>query len=65
MAGLKFDARLYVAVTSVDPLCIYLYQEGLARFATVKYAGGNSDLSNQYMHLTNYSVNKDNPEYIR
>eukprot|EP00731_Ephydatia_muelleri_P027334 Em0019g207a len=63
--GLKFDSRLYVAVTSVDPLCIYLYQEGLVRFATVQYTGSNRDLHNQYMHLTNYSVNKNNPEYIR
>lgn len=62
--GLKFDLRLYVLVTGISPLRCFIYKEGLARFATVKYQGPKgSNLKNLYMHLTNYAINKENPEY--
>lgn len=57
--GLKFDLRVYALVTSLDPLRIYIYNEGLTRFATRQYAvptKGNS--GNVFMHLTNYSLNR-------
>ncbi|KAL5964285.1 Tubulin polyglutamylase TTLL5 [Taenia solium] len=62
--GFKFDLRLYVAVTSYSPLTIYIYEEGLVRFATVRYQKGSKHYKNLCMHLTNYSVNKKNRYFV-
>ena len=61
--GHKFDLRIYVLVTCFDPLRIYVYKEGLARFATEAYTTSCSK-RNRYIHLTNYSVNKKNDKFV-
>lgn len=61
--GLKYDLRIYVLVTSFDPLRIYIYKEGLVRFATQNYSKDLKSLKTRYIHLTNYSVNKKAPNY--
>ncbi|XP_066582772.1 tubulin monoglutamylase TTLL4-like [Prorops nasuta] len=61
--GAKFDLRLYVLVTSFNPLRVYLYPDGLVRFASVKYVDDINYLSDRFMHLTNYSINKTNASY--
>ena len=63
--GHKSDLRLYVLVTSYDPLLIYIYEEGLVRFATVKYDNTGKNLWNPCMHLCNYSINKYHSDYIK
>eukprot|EP00091_Calanus_sinicus_P008256 TRINITY_DN2010_c0_g1_i1.p1 TRINITY_DN2010_c0_g1~~TRINITY_DN2010_c0_g1_i1.p1 ORF type:complete len:331 (+),score=34.35 TRINITY_DN2010_c0_g1_i1:197-1189(+) len=44
--GHKFDMRLYVLITSVDPLMIYIYKDGLARFATEPYNTDSMTIKN-------------------
>ncbi|XP_069481311.1 tubulin polyglutamylase TTLL13 isoform X2 [Ambystoma mexicanum] len=64
--GFKFDLRVYVLVTSCDPLRIFVYEEGLARFATMNYIEpSNHNLDDICMHLTNYAINKHNENFIR
>ncbi|XP_034363040.2 tubulin polyglutamylase TTLL6 isoform X1 [Arvicanthis niloticus] len=64
--GFKFDLRIYVLVTSCDPLRVFVYNEGLARFATTSYSHPNTDnLDEICMHLTNYSINKHSSNFIQ
>uniref|UniRef100_A0A663MSY8 Tubulin tyrosine ligase like 6 n=1 Tax=Athene cunicularia TaxID=194338 RepID=A0A663MSY8_ATHCN len=64
--GFKFDMRIYVLVTSCDPLRIFVYKEGLARFATMRYIDPSSrNLGDICMHLTNYAINKHNENFIQ
>ena len=57
--GLKFDLRLYVVVTSCQPLTIFWHKEGIARFATQPYSLKAGKEMPQLAHLTNYAINKD------
>ncbi|XP_075038091.1 tubulin polyglutamylase TTLL7 isoform X2 [Mixophyes fleayi] len=66
LEGYKFDLRVYILVTSCDPLKIFLYNDGLVRMGTEKYhSPSDSNLNQLYMHLTNYSVNKHNENFER
>ena len=76
--GRKFDLRVYVLVTSIDPLRIYVYEEGLARcisilddqnsfslhrFATELFTTDPDHIGNNFIHLTNYSINRDSENF--
>ncbi|KAJ3046831.1 putative tubulin polyglutamylase ttll1 [Rhizophlyctis rosea] len=61
IGGKKFD--LSVLVTSWKPLTAYKYTQGFARFCSVKYTSDTDDLSNNFMHLTNVSIQKYGDSY--
>lgn len=59
----KFDLRIYVAITSIDPMRIYIFEEGIARFATEPYSVSDASITNKFVHLTNFSINKHSSNF--
>lgn len=57
--------RIYALVTCFDPLKVYLFKEGLVRFATQKYTNNQKTTNTKFIHLTNYSINKKNEDYVK
>jgi len=52
------SVQVYVLVTDVHPLTVYLYTDGLARFCTDLYEAPDEDnLDMREMHFTNFSIN--------
>uniref|UniRef100_A0A1I8GM16 Tubulin--tyrosine ligase-like protein 9 n=1 Tax=Macrostomum lignano TaxID=282301 RepID=A0A1I8GM16_9PLAT len=61
--NVKFDLRLYVLVSSCDPLRIYLFNDGFIRMSSEPYVDPQkckADEDLNFIHLTNCSVNKQN-----
>ena len=56
--GYKFDLRIYVLVTSVNPLEVFIYRDGFGRFSTVPFSLDPNDCKSKYIHLTNVSIQK-------
>ena len=54
----KYVLRLYVLITSIAPLQVYLYKEGLVKLASEAYSLDNLD--NPFAHLTNPDINATN-----
>jgi hypothetical protein len=54
--GFKFDLRVYAVVTSVEPLEVYVYRDGIVRVCAERYGGPS-----QFSQLTNTAVNKKRP----
>jgi len=58
--GYKYTLRVYVAVTSLDPLRAWVFPDGIVKLATQKFSASQDSLDNLFIHLTNPEVlNKD------
>ncbi|CAD5117968.1 DgyrCDS6709 [Dimorphilus gyrociliatus] len=65
LEGKKFDLRIYVVISNLEPLTVHVCREGLVRLCTEDYRSPNtSNLHKVHMHLTNYSLNKSSPSYV-
>lgn len=61
--GYKFDFRFYVFIPTLSPFTVYLYKEGLTRICSKKYHPPTKEnLGDNYMHLSNVSINSKNPD---
>lgn len=63
LRGYKYDMRIYILVTSFEPLKAYIFTEGLVRLATQPYTTGKGSLKKRFIHLTNFSINKKADNY--
>jgi hypothetical protein len=66
LRGFKFDLRVYVVVTSYEPLRLYVYEEGLVRIASTPYpaADAKPKMRDRTAHLTNYCVNRESDTFV-
>ena len=63
VCGRKFDLRIYALCLSYVPLKVYLYRDGFTRFSNTRFSMSKDDLSNNYIHLTNHSIQKQDASY--
>ncbi len=62
LGGHKFTFRIYVVLTGVDPLRVYMYKDGLARIASRKYTKEKSSFNDLFVHLDSVDINVNNAE---
>ncbi len=63
LGGKKFDMRVYALCTSYNPLTVYLYRSGFARFTHERYDFEN--ISNLMCHLTNVAIQIKSSNYVK
>jgi len=65
IGGKKFDLRIYALVTTYNPLTVFFYRTGFARFTSQRYSNNFEDISNMQVHLTNVAIQKNSDTYDR
>lgn len=65
LRGFKYDMRIYIVVTSFEPLKAYIFKQGLVRLATQPYSTAKGSLKKRFIHLTNFSINKKAENYVK
>ena len=61
--GHKFDFRMYLLIASLEPLTVFIYKEGIARFCTEVYEPpSKANRDKKFMHLTNTAINIENSD---
>ena len=60
----KHIIRVYVAVTSLDPLIAYVHPRTFVRFASRPFGLSAAELADPIRHITNPSVQLQNPELV-
>jgi len=63
IGGKKFDLRIYALVTTYNPLTVYFYRTGFARFTSQRYSTNFDEVSNMMVHLTNVAIQKNSDTY--
>ena len=59
--GKKFDIRIYVLVMSYNPLKVWVYRSGFARFSNSRFS--LDSIQDAFVHLTNVAIQKTAPDY--
>jgi len=60
--GHKVTLRVYVTITSLDPLRVYVFPNGLVRICSKKYATDMKSLSDPFVHVDSIDINDVNEE---
>ena len=59
----KFDLRIFLLIAKLEPLTLFIYKEGSARFCLHEYdSTNNKDFFDLYSHLTSVSINSKGKE---
>lgn len=56
LGGYKYTLRVFVLVTSLDPLRVWVFPDGLTKMATRAFTADRTSLDNLFIHLTNPGV---------